>query len=219
MPLESLAECFKYGALLRASRGPIFRAMGILGSIRASFASLCVGGAGTLIGCGGKAVSDGGPGAVSHEINPGGAGGAGGAGGDGPDAASTTAAGGTPAKTTAKTPLRPHAIQISTCPSTHPAPGSSVWIAEIPKSTPSARTSTSCLTTKARPRRMSPSPTPRLSSRTARASSPGVFKSRPRTAVPYGPRARCSESRCGTCRIRALASAPARPATTPVTSR
>jgi len=107
MPLESLAECFKYGALLRASRGPIFRAMGILGSIRASFASLCVGGAGTLIGCGGKAVSDGGPGAVSHEINPGGAGGAGGAGGDGPDAASTTAAGGTPAKTTAKTSRDP----------------------------------------------------------------------------------------------------------------
>ena len=67
--------------------------MGTLGSVRASFASLCVWSAGTLIGCGGKAVSDGGAGAVSHESNPGGAG------GDAPDAAGTTAAGGTLTRT------------------------------------------------------------------------------------------------------------------------
>ena len=123
--MDWLSGALEYGALLRASRGPIFRAMGILGPIRASFASLCVWSAGTLIGCGGKAVSDGGAGAVSHESNPGGAGAVshesnpggagavshesnpGGAGGDAPDAASTTAAGGTPAKTSAKTPRDP----------------------------------------------------------------------------------------------------------------
>ena len=91
--MDWLSGALEYGALLRASRGSILWAMGRLASIRASFASLCVWSAGTLMGCGGTALSDGGPGAVSHESS------LGGAGGDAPDAASTTAAGGTPAKT------------------------------------------------------------------------------------------------------------------------
>ncbi len=67
--------------------------MRALASVRASFASLCVCSAGTLIGCGGKALSDGGLGAVSHESN------LGGAGGDAPDAAAATTAAGMPAQT------------------------------------------------------------------------------------------------------------------------
>jgi hypothetical protein len=67
--------------------------MGTHAFVRASFTSLCVCSAGTLLGCGGKALSDDGGSAVSHASN------LGGAGGDAPDAATATAAGGMPTKT------------------------------------------------------------------------------------------------------------------------